>query len=837
MTYWNNGLHPIPVKGKSPVPKGATGREGTVTLQKVQSWVNDLEWRGQNTALRSDGSWIALDVDHGYDGKTGADTIRELEEKLGYLPMSIHSTARGQGSESRQMFYRVPAGARFISRLNDVEIIQQTHRYSVVHPSIHPTTGEPYVWYAEDEMPMDEVPSLDEFEDLPEAWVEYLRAADEHEVPDGAGFGGTVEEWLKRLPQGEPSFIAREWVNTIPQGQFGHAEMVSIQASIVSLASRGETGVEWALAQLRGEWLRGEFNTPEFARDFDRSLEGAVEKFGALPPSAQDVLDVDIDVELIERVQAPGFVDRITTLPPSSTPEGLRHRCAWLITAALSSDLTLVEAAALAWSSVAAKAEGGLREQGVEAMWELACVTVTNPVREEVAADIPPAPMPEIEHYADETERTLQLTTGAEDAILESSRWWGDEFMDVMASLNPVMSEQYYRLNRWMILSLIFADKAHIPMMNGGRLLLNFYGGILGPSDTGKTEAMNPLLEIPRLYHGDVDDPSIGGDATPSGITLALLERDGKASLFHADEADGILRDWSDKRGAFAGMKNRVMQFYTGHVPAMHRSTMRDQSGHSATTYLNVHLTGVWERVVDAIEPHDWISGFVNRFVWARGEKKPLTEEQMIFPIRREGQTVASTARDWYGQWVAQFQRTSQTTLLTTSKDGKWVDIEDEVLRRHLETRRRLEQVALAAGHVEQLTPTFGRLEKTILKCAALVAITEQRTTVTMMDYLIALRQSEEWVQNMLDLVSATEKSPMAREIDRLAAYVESQGGAVELAQLNRLEKYQGRSRDLKQLIDELASQGRAEMLTLPNGAALRLKGATAPTLGGGFVV
>ena len=147
-TYLAKGLKPVPVKGKTPVPGGATGRHGVVNEAKVNAWCVDPEWADQNVALRAEG-WVAIDVDE-YDVKHGAEQLADLEAHLGPLPATPSSTSRGVDSPSRQYFLALKEPVELYGKppilgvkANDVhiEIVQFHHRYAVVAPSIHPDTG------------------------------------------------------------------------------------------------------------------------------------------------------------------------------------------------------------------------------------------------------------------------------------------------------------------------------------------------------------------------------------------------------------------------------------------------------------------------------------------------------------------------------------------------------------------------------------------------------------------------------------------------------------------------------------------------------------------------
>lgn len=798
--------------GTGGLPKGATGREGTVTEEKVREWATSPFWASENVALRSDGSWIGIDVD-AYGEKHGEETLALLEAELGELPATITSTSRepyledGSENQSRIRFYLVPAGLQFISRLTDIDIIQRSHRYAICAPSRHPS-GREYVWYGYDGEPLMELPSVGDFEELPEAWLNRLILPDVDRV-SGEGFAGSLGEWAERCTPGEPSAVMQEWVRCIPQADFGHDVMIQMQGAFVNLGVQGEAGVPWALDRLRSEWLRAPYDTEQYRTDFDVSLRGAIEKFGAFPPGPHDIPSVDTSA-LLQRIHQPGFADRLVSLPHAVTAASLRERTAWIASSALDSGLSPVEAAALAWASAAAQAEGGIREQGLHAVWALVGEVAMSPVREErvFIEPVHMAPPPPEPKDPSDPSRRVRLTNDEEDATIDQLRWWGDEFMEVYHKLMPVMTDSYYRLHMWMTLSMVFADKAYIQWEDGARTILNFYGGILGDSGSGKSRSKRPMREIPRRFYGEGEDPDIGGDATSSALTRALILRDGKTSLFHADEAHGLLGKWKESMGPFTDMKSRVTDMYMGEVPALQRTTDKDISGINAKTYLNVHLTGVFEKVIEVIEPEDWETGFINRFVWARGHRKELTRDQKRNRIRRPGSSVGGQ-KDWHAQWVAQFTAISNTVLGSQSGKARQLDVTDEVLDREVELKEHLERMAAESPYAAQLGATFVRLSETILKCAALVAITEKRVVVEMSDYLIALRQGEEWIENVLDLVAATNKPKIAREVDRLESMIEQNGGVMELAAIHR--RHEGRSRYVTDLIRELIAQGRAE--------------------------
>lgn len=828
--YRSNGFAPFPVIGKGRqddgsggLPKGATGRDGQVTDFKIIEWSSSEFWRGQNIALRAEG-FIAIDVDV-YGDKRGDQTMASLEAQLGVLPATITSTRRepflpdGSENPSRQHFYRVPADTRFVTRFTDVEIIQHGHRYSVVWPSV--VDGMTYTWYDYDGEPLGRIPSPDDFEELPEAWLQALAAPES--TAGGEGFAGSLGEWVEKLPEVEPSALMREWITSIPAEDFGHDVLISLQASLVNLATTYEPGVRQALFALRAAWLRGPYDTPDYARDFDVSLEGAIKKFGAFPDKASDILEQD-QLSIVNRISNPGFTD-IWIKPPSvEIEESLRERVAYVMSLAYSNGLSLLEAATLGWHSSAAQRPLGFRstlplEEALQYVWDLALEVAANPVNEErdFLADLPVVE-PEPESPALLPGRAVKLLDDAESARVVGVNWWGRQFMQIMRELNDPINEQYFHLSQWMILSLAFAPVAHLVRRNGTRIIFNFYGMLIGPTNTGKTESFEIVHQVMKIV-----DPmggwDIGGKTSSAGLAEALIQRHmegGGATILHPDEADATIRSWKEERGPFADMKNTITDIYTGRVPKHQLTTRKDSSGVDAKAYLNVLLTGVPEKVADQIEPDDWISGFINRFVWAEGVRSPVTDDQLVPDFLEEGEDAEhSEVGKWVTQWGNLFGRI-QGSLLREGGMPRVVTVDEDVRLRHAELKKQFKRIAASdKPYEERLLGTFNRLEVTILKCAALVALSDGRLRVSMDDWLIAAEQGEEWVTNIMKMIKLTNKTARARAVDKLAALVASNGGRMPMSAVHRADEYQGDSWGTGNLVKELVAQRRAEILPL----------------------
>jgi hypothetical protein len=190
----------------------------------------------------------------------------------------------------------------------------------------------------------------------------------------------------------------------------------------------------------------------------------------------------------------------------------------------------------------------------------------------------------------------------------------------------------------------------------------------------------------------------------------------------------------------------------------------------------------------------------------------------------QEGQARMKSSTSWYQTWASRFVAIRQSVVPPLpGQPRRWVEADEDVQKRDVLTQKTLDRIAAGSIYRERLVPTFKRLHKTIWKCAALVALTQKRRRIDMDDYIIALEQVEEWLENILHMVEITDMTPRARQANRLYELIERSGGSMARTAINRIKEYQGDQRGTQGLIDELVAQGRAEVLNMPTGAVVRV--------------
>jgi replicative DNA helicase len=162
---------PLPAGAKWPPPEGRTGAGGAdYSADEIAAWADH-----GNLGTRMPVGVIGIDVDQ-YGDKEGFDNLDRwrTDRGLGPLPATYISTSRDHPSGIR--FYGVPHGLRFSGIVcPGVETIQRHHRYAVVAPTPHPSTGDQYVWVGPNGEIDTTPPWVDELPDLPHEWVEALR--------------------------------------------------------------------------------------------------------------------------------------------------------------------------------------------------------------------------------------------------------------------------------------------------------------------------------------------------------------------------------------------------------------------------------------------------------------------------------------------------------------------------------------------------------------------------------------------------------------------------------------------------------------------------------------
>jgi hypothetical protein len=861
--YLERGFLPIPVKGKRPVPAGATGAQGSVTPEKVAEWVKSGfrwydreadEWHTQdpstaNTALRAGPLEVRIDVDD-YGTKHGAEQLAELEAKLGPLPATPSSTCRGADSPSRQHFFLLPEPVDLDGKAApDIDVIQYRHRYSLVAPSVNPDADNAmYVWYDADGEPMMEPPHITDLEYLPQAWIEFLRvdeSAHEHQsqqwdgdIPDVASstearklraivasLQGLPEVWAPGAGWHDTVFAAACWLARIARS---NAYALSDDQALQLLLEYVPTYPAWGADKIVEQWDSAQKQT---AGQYEAPPEPDLPELLPWTGFPLDKGFPSIGSEMFYQVWS--------TRPDAGTDAALWGRRRQLLAALLASDFTDQEAATIVWHSASARL-AGITFDGVQYVDEHSkCISYEQLWRELEAArgeaatvtgdTVAAAPADERPSYA-VLDRAVFMTDAERERALAAD-WFGKRYIDWARLTFDVVNLPYYRMNRWNVLSVIFSPAAVLPRPGQNDRPLNLYLGIVGTTGSGKTEALRTNKHIFKAYFLLEETPDIGGNHTPESLVETLIAKDRKPTWFHMDEAHTKIQVWKKIQGPYSEMPGIITDVYDGDVGAVYRATKKDISGKSARAFMTAHFMGTPRGMTDVMAPEDWESGFLNRFVWAIGELPTEDDDDDDYldasELNEDTEAVASGSM-MYQQWASEFASALQRVSRPDSLEPNRMVIPREVIARHGQLKRALTSLANSRPHyVDRLKPTFRRLRETAMRCAALVALSEGRLNITMDDMLVAIEQAEEWATNIMLLVEWTDESLRTREVNAIEQAVIGAGGFMALAAIHRLPRFKNRRREVEDLIQELVAQGRVDRKPEGGVDVVRLKGVT----------
>ena len=747
LAYLANGFYPIPVQSKHPVPSGATGHSGTVTEEKVQQWLSDEAWRDQNLALRAHG-FIGIDVDH-YGEKTGANQLAELEFQLGELPVTISSTARGEDSASRTYYYAVPEGLNFATKVSpDIDLIQRSHRYSLVYPSWHPILGTQYEWYDESGELMDDIPSINDFENLPEKWIEYLKV---DPITSHDGFQGGIEEWLETLSEGEPSYRVRKWLEQVPVDGFNHDDVIRLTYSLVRLGAEGDAGVRQAFTHLYNLWVKPPYDTPHYTRELTEAINGAIRKAGA-----KEEYDLPPYSEIIHKIPE----ETLSKLIGPPLEKGQVRILKEIVSLGLPREEILsvgMSAATLrgAWS--------------FERLNQLVDQTIQeNSVKKGEFID-PPQTTP-----ADQSELVrISLLTESERKRVKKAKNFITRYDEIATRKLPARNYPYHLANALTCLSVMFADSGLIPHKQGKRGT-NLYIMISGLAGSLKSENVAIAKRILNEFWADDPDYDLGGNFSESALAKALIGRDKKVSSIWRDDVHGWFKqvmkvDWQ------TGVIDSLCTLFDGNVPKMLRSGDKDVSNKTSAVDLVMHLDGTPEELHRTLTREFLTNGFISRLLIFQGDNIEPTPESLA-EIDAEYDEDGNFIHDEIHQWVGELRGNRDKVRQRYGKSP--IGLTQEARDRLSQGKVDMYNI-LPRGHIDYnvLKPSRLRAGMMARKIAALLAMSRGERVSSLDDVLYALWIMEQSLTNLLDFSRHLSASEYERDTNAIYNFIASKKG------------------------------------------------------------
>ncbi|MER6605805.1 DNA-primase RepB domain-containing protein [Streptomyces sp. NPDC000927] len=391
-------------------------------------------------------------------------------------------------------------------------------------------------------------------------------------------------------------------------------------------------------------------------------------------------------------------------------------------------------------------------DAGPAGLWALLCKVFDIPANQPVTTSIEASERTRMDASEENPENQFRKFV-ADIKILradERPHVPSDTFVDsyvAWAATRTDAPEVYHRAGAVTLLTSVFGEFGKCPTKFDTNLTLWFL--LLGPTTRArKTTAM--MLWVSMLT--DLQDEKFTyapmSDVTSEGLSIILPKRDGKTTVFYRDEAHGLLYELEAKR-YFAGWKEHMTELYGGRVRvrvrASHVPGDDDDTpvGNIRTNFI-MFLCGTLDQVTNALTIEDYQSGHLARFLTAEADPPKPTEEEM-YVEQYEGDdeqddfhrmtlmNELSRARDFWSR-------------NTVPKKPRRIPFTADAWTRLQKAIYEISRAAEQDSSSEALVPTAQRMGISVMKCAVLLAMSEQKLRVEMRHVLKAMELAEEWL-------------------------------------------------------------------------------------------
>lgn len=394
----------------------------------------------------------------------------------------------------------------------------------------------------------------------------------------------------------------------------------------------------------------------------------------------------------------------------------------------------------------------------------------------------------------------LKFLSDEERAYLRENPSFVDRYVAWVASRTDA-PETFARSLSYMALSCVYSQVGFLPF-NWSPTPLNLWLLLVGETTTRKSTAKSLFLKFVHRFESVVGSKiDIGSDATAEGITMKLGTRDGLTSLVHTDEVQGFFRGVFTKNYA-QGVLEVFTELYDGSVRETIRATKGSGNGTRATTNFLFLGVGIKSEVAEILTKRNFESGFLGRSVWSVGQptEAALRADDFVFTNRAVSED--TLFEELVDEVLRSFSKYSPDRKVPVTPD-------DQATKRLNDWMR--ETKALLAngseGHVRMAA--VQRMGASVAKAAALLALHEGSTTVTLRHVWFALDQAESWVRDMLEMLAAVSSSEFERRLTEVEQYimVAGAGGRTDVAVRRHFASL--RPQEADEVFRALTQQGR----------------------------
>lgn len=606
----------------------------------------------------------------------------------------------------------------------------------------------------------------------------------------GQAYQGTQDQWLDELTPGEPNKLVRDALDRIDP-DMGHGEMVEAQFNAVRLGAEGAPGVLGLLDALLAAWLARDpdaHSTPEqdWHYKFDEALASAIDKYGKPIERLEKLPAYDL-------AQIPSTMNVDLLVGASGDKADFSRALGALIETGADDD----RIASTLWS--APKTKELAREWGIEFVYERVTSARTRPE--------PERENPSLEEQAGASAIRIGLLSEDEKAYIATRPTFIDRYMELGAQsgfANPI----YFRATAWTVLSMAFAFRGFIPVSGTDKMGLNLWGLDLGYSGTGKTRAIkfrDSVLDL--LYKNEQDDAgyNLGGDSSPAGLQLALLQRDRQPSFLGVDEGSRFFEALA-KQDWMSGLDSTLSHWYEGKVDASNKISLKELKGKTALTSFSIEMFATPDRLTQVVTRDMFGTGFLARFHWVLGDPPTYGPERFIMSQQEE-----PTDFDQQPQEVMDLALDLAHAARLTGEKPTPVLADEDALKRMGEAHAQMFNQAKTSENWDIIEPSLTRLAESIRKCAALCALYRGSDRIEWVDALHAIAAVEEWYENLFTVTAMISAGEFQNDVDKMEQWIAARGGSVTKTALyhNFRNMIQKDPRELDSRVNFLVESGR----------------------------
>lgn len=427
------------------------------------------------------------------------------------------------------------------------------------------------------------------------------------------------------------------------------------------------------------------------------------------------------------------------------------------------------------------------QENGESLLWEELCrayadpsnAAVTNSLSADTKTENP-------EQRAIEQAEVVSFLTAAERESLRD-----DTFIDryvAWAKQQTDAPQQYHRAGAAMILSSVFGEFGTCPTRTKNNLCLWFL--ILGPTTWGrKTTSMNLWVDMLADLETNRFTYLLTSDTTPEGLINALMPRDGMVSVMYRDEVDGLLKEEKDKHYMSGGQELRT-ELFNGSVRMRTRASdgpiTIDERKPRVTTVFNLFQCGTTEKVAKLLTVEDYQSGHMTRFLCAYANPPMPTAEQMYLDLSG-GEYDGDETDPERDALLAELENSreywSEERGIVRGRPMK-ISFPKDVEVRWNEFQYMLVKSAEDSMLKGVLSPTANRMGISTMKVAALLAMADRESQVSMEHLLKAMSLAEEWYASTVIVAGKIEASSWYEHQEQILSAIQSKTDGVTQSEI-----------------------------------------------------